>query len=621
MKKLLFCFLLICASIFVQAQILNQYHIIPKPMELIPQTGMFKIDKNTLIIVPFKNVELVSIAESFAKQFETASGIKIKLRDVSKSAIPVGNHIYFMPTNDNLLGNEGYKLEINSNKITLQAKQEQGFFYALQTLFQLFPPQIFSDKKIALINWSAPCVVIKDVPRFVYRGLHLDVCRNFFPVSFIKKYIDLIAFHKLNTFHWHLTDDQGWRIEIKKYPKLTEIGSKRKETIIGHPHHNKVQTYDGKEYGGFYTQEEIKEVVAYAKTKYVTVIPEIEMPGHASAALAAYPELSCDSTKKYEVATTWGIFEDIFCPSEKTFTFLENVLTEVITLFPSNYIHIGGDEAPKTAWKKSVFVQNLIKKKSLKDEHGVQSYFISRIEKFLNSKGRQIIGWDEILEGGLAPKATVMSWRGISGGVQAARQNHDVIMSPSTALYLDYYQDAESIEPLSIGGFLPLEKVYAYEPVPEDSLTKEQQKYILGTQSNVWSEYLIKPEIVEYMVYPRASAFSEVAWSQKKSRNWNDFAERLPNHLQRLGYLNVNYAKSFYSVKIETSTTDSLNYKISLIGNDKHSLIKYTVDGKDPDKNSISYTKPFTSPKNILIKAASFKNGNIQGKVTEKKIN
>ena len=394
-------------------------------------------------------------------------------------------------------------------------------------------------------EWNIPAVEITDYPRFEYRGMHLDVARHFFPVEFVKKYIDLLAMHKMNRFHWHLTEDQGWRIEIKKYPKLTEIGAWRDSTLIGNYGSG---VYDNVRHGGFYTQEEIKQVVAYAQKRHITIIPEVEMPGHSSAALAAYPEFGCFD-KEYHVTSTWGVFEDIYCPKEETFDFLEDVLVEVMELFPSKYIHIGGDEAPKKQWEESEIAQEVIKREGLKDEHELQSYFIERIEKFLNENGRQIIGWDEIMEGGLAPQATVMSWRGEAGGIQAAKIQHDVIMTPNGTNYFDHFQaEPTADEPISIGGMTTLEDVYNYEPIPEE-LTPEEAKYILGSQGNVWSEYLHSGKKVEYMAYPRATALAEVVWSSVENKDWEDFLERLQTHFNRLDILDVNYAKHYQMEK------------------------------------------------------------------------
>ena len=515
----------------------NVYAVIPQPTQLKEGEGKFLVSEDTWIVIPAENEEVKQIAEMLAQQINLVSGYHLKIETSDKK----GNHIFFKPSMDKSLGEEGYTIEVNADKVRIEANHPRGYFYALQTVLQLLPPEIFSDKKADLAEWTIPACSIKDVPRFSYRGLHLDVGIHFFPVSFVKKYIDLIALHKMNTFHWHLTEDQGWRIEIKKYPKLTEIGSIRKETVVGKKKKDRIgNTYDGKEYGGFYTQDEIKEVIKYAQSKHITIIPEIELPGHALAALASYPELGCTGGP-YEVATNWGIFEDVFCPTEKTFEFLENVLAEVMDLFPGKYIHIGGDECPKESWKKSSFCQNLIKKEGLKDEHELQSYFIRRIEKFVNSKGKKIIGWDEILEGGLAPDATVMSWRGIEGGIAAAKEGHDVIMTPTSHCYLDYYQDESDEGPLAIGKLLNLQMVYEYEPVPTE-LNEKEAKYVLGTQANVWTEYMKTTEQVEYMVFPRAIALAEVAWSPKESKNYDDFTKRLLVHFKRLDKLNVNYA-------------------------------------------------------------------------------
>ena len=387
-----------------------------------------------------------------------------------------------------------------------------------------------------------PGVSISDSPRFPYRGMHLDVARHFQPVEFVKKYIDLMAQYKFNYFHWHLTDDQGWRIEIKKYPRLTEVGSKRPETHLGA--YTTTFRGDGIPHGGFYTQEQIKEVVRYAKKRYITVIPEIELPGHASAALAAYPQFGCKKDYQYKVQQTWGTFKEIFCPTDETFKFLEDVLTETIALFPdSPYIHIGGDEVLKDHWKESVFVQDLKKRENLKDEHEVQSYFIRRIERFLNSKGKKMIGWDEILDGGLAPNATVMSWRGMKGGIAAARAKHYVIMSPTDFSYFDYRQGSDAAkEPVGQSAFLPLEKVYSFDPMPKE-LSADEAKLILGGQGNVWTEYMKTPEAVEYMVFPRMLAMAEAVWSLPENRDYTDFRRRLDHHLARLDKVGVKYRK------------------------------------------------------------------------------
>ena len=449
---------------------------------------------------------------------------------------------------------------------------------------QLLPVNFQTEAKLAAMD-------ITDAPRFPYRGMHLDVARHFLPIDFVKKYIDLMSQYKFNYFHWHLTDDQGWRIEIKKYPRLTEIGSRRKESVKD----RNLQPYvgDNTPVEGFYTQEQIKDVVAYAKARHITVIPEIELPGHSSAALAAYPELGCKENYQYKVQTTWGIFKEVFCPTEATFKFLEDVLAETIALFPdSPYIHIGGDEVLKDHWKESAFVQELKAKENLKDEHEVQSYFIRRMEKFINSKGKKIIGWDEILEGGLAPNATVMSWRGEKGGIEAAKSKHDVIMTPTDFVYFDYGQGDPQYEPLNIGNYVTLEKVYSYNPQPKE-LTDEEKRYILGAQGNVWTEYIKTPEKVEYMVFPRLLALAEVVWSPLEAKNYADFTRRLQYQFQRLDKQNVNYRipapAGLQNMILSDSEKATIDLKPSIAGG----KIYYTTDGSEPNENARVYEKPF----------------------------
>ena len=474
---------------------------------------------------------------------------------------------------------------------------------------QLFPADVDASKPILI-----PTVEIKDTPQFKYRGMHLDVARHMYSVDFIKKYIDMMARLKLNTFHWHLTEDQGWRIEIKKYPKLQEVAAFRKETLIGH-YSDQPHQFDGKRYGGYYTQEEIKEIVAYAQERHITVVPEIEMPGHSQAAIAAYPELGCTG-EQVEVATKWGVFEEVYCPSEKTFEFLEDVIDEVVELFPGKYIHIGGDEAPKTRWKNCAYCQQLIKEKGLKDEHGLQSYFIQRMEKYINSKGKQIIGWDEILEGGLAPNATVMSWRGTKGAVEAAKEGHDVILTPTSHCYFDYYQSDNENEPLAIGGFLPLEKVYGFNPIPKE-LTKEESNYVLGAQGNVWTEYMPTEQQVEYMAFPRMIALSEVVWSQPENKNYKDFVKRLESYQKRLDAWDVNYANHIYEVKGEVQKNDGkLSYELTTTS-DSYPIF-YSTDGSDPN---IKYKNPIAVDTSMTIKAVVKNNGKNLGNQFQQKIN
>jgi len=439
---------------------------------------------------------------------------------------------------DTLLPVEWYSLSVTPKTITINAVHEAGLFRGSRTLIQLLEQ--------GRTTGSLPCLTITDYPRFPWRGMHLDPCRHFWSVEFTKKYIDLLARYKMNSFHWHLTDDQGWRIEIKKYPELTAVGAWRKGSQVG-PYSRR--EYDSIPYGGFYTQDEIREVVAYAAARHINVVPEIEMPGHALAALAAYPHLGCTGGP-YEVSKGWGVFEDVFCAgNDSTFAMLEDVLTEVMELFPSEMIHIGGDECPKEAWKKCAKCQARKNAHGLKDEHELQSYFIQRIEKFVNSKGRKIIGWDEILEGGLAPNAAVMSWQGIEGGIAAARSGHYAVMSPGSHCYFDHYQGDPANEPLAIGGYTTVQKVYSYEPIPAE-LKPEECKYILGAQGNVWTEYILTPEHVEYMAVPRMLALAEVLWTPKAKRNEADFLSRLENEFPKLDAMKVNASKSLYQVSL-----------------------------------------------------------------------
>lgn len=513
----------------------SDYQIIPKPLKLETSQGKFAIKKNTHIV---GDIALSSEINHLSEMLHIASGYTIETSHNSEEFLTDNNITLILDSS--LPNEESYSLSVTYNKVVISGKSAKGIFYGIQSLRQLMPHTIETNQENNT-SITIPSVYIEDQPLYVYRGMHLDVGRHFFPVDFIKKYIDLIALHKMNTFHWHLTEDQGWRIEIKKYPKLTEVGSKRKETIL----EKNFNPYKGDEkpYTGYYTQEEIKEVVSYASKRHVTIIPEIELPGHSLAAIASYPELG-NTNEPLEVGTRWGVYDHIYAPTEETFLFLEDVLTEVISLFPSKLIHIGGDEAPKKEWKESKIAQEVIQREGLKDEHELQSYFIKRIEKFLNSKGRDIIGWDEILEGGLAPNATVMSWRGIQGGIDAARLHHNVIMTPGSHCYFDHYQvdkDLQSEEPLAIGGYTSLEKVYSYNPTPEE-LAPELQKYILGAQGNVWTEYMKTTEQVEYMVLPRMSALSEVLWSSQESRDWDDFKTRLYHLKNRYDALGLNYA-------------------------------------------------------------------------------
>ena len=518
----------------------KNYALIPAPVSLTELKGEFVFTAKSRIILSTFSDETRLAADCLSHLVANPTGFHTEVTEGKK---PEKGSV-FMMLDTAMKNDEGYLLTITPKKIIIKAKSAPGLFYAVQTIRQLMPPDVEKQQVVEGFRLDVPACEIKDYPRFSYRGMHLDVGRHFFPPEDVKRYIDMIALHKMNTFHWHLTEDQGWRIEIKKYPKLTQVGAFRKETLVGSGDKQPF-VYDGKPYGGFYTQDEVRDIVAYAKSKFVTIIPEIEMPGHALAALASYPGLSCTGGP-FDVYTRWGVVSDVYCAGkEETFNFLQDVLTEVISLFPGKYIHIGGDECPKTRWEKCPLCQKRIKEEGLKDEHELQSYFIQRIEKFLISKDRKLIGWDEILEGGLAPEATVMSWRGTAGGIAAAQQKHYVIMTPDKYVYLDYYQCDPSDQPLAIGGYLPLERVYSYNPMPSE-LTPEEQKYILGIQGNVWTEYIGTRDYLDYMAYPRMLAIAETGWTPDRLKDFEDFLARFDVLKKRYDAMGINYFKGEY---------------------------------------------------------------------------
>lgn len=511
--------------------------IIPQPVKLEYTGGSHIIEGFVEIHFAAHDPGLEGVA-AYLSAFLEGAGIPVAVAGFSADPAPIRGIV--MRVDPEIDNPEGYRLYIGRRGIQLSGGSPQGVFYGIQSLRQMLPPGI-EDPQLAGTHLpiTLPRLMIEDYPAFPYRGMHLDVARHFFPVDFIKKYIDLMALHKMNNFHWHLTEDQGWRLEIEKYPLLTEVGAWRSETLIGHGGRPPF-AFDGIPYGGYYTREDVREVLAYAAERFVNVIPEIEMPGHATAALAAYPHLGCTGGP-YEVITRWGVFPDVFCAgNDGVFYFLEDVLTEVADLFPSSFIHIGGDECPKDRWSECPKCQARIEAEGLADEYELQSWFIHRIEEFLLTLDRHIIGWDEILEGGLAPNATVMSWRGTEGGIEAARMGQNAIMTPVSHCYFDYYQADPETQPLAIGGFTTLEKVYSYHPVP-DELTREEARHILGAQGNVWTEYMKTSEHVEYMAYPRAIALAEVVWSPASTRDYGDFLNRLRRHSLRLDALNVNY--------------------------------------------------------------------------------
>jgi hexosaminidase len=575
---------LACASCTAEKE--ANYQVIPLPQEVsLTQGNPFKLNENVFIAYPENNALLQRNAEFLSEYIQQATNYAPKTKAIAageqvKNAIVLG-------LDPGIANKEGYVLTTTPEGISINGQTENGVFYGIQTLHKSIP----AEAKGATV--LIPAGEIKDEPRFSYRGMHLDVGRHFFPKEFIKKYIDLLALHNMNTFHWHLTEDQGWRIEIKKYPKLTEIGSQRSRTVIG----RNTQEYDNTPYGGFYTQEEAKEIVKYAQERYITIIPEVDLPGHMLAALAAYPEMGCTGGP-YEVCPRWGVFEDVLCiGNDKTMQFLEDVMSEIIEIFPSEYVHIGGDEAPRTRWEKCPKCQARIKAEGLKAdkkhtaEDRLQSYCMTRIEKFLNSKGRRIIGWDEILEGDVAPNATVMSWRGASGGIEAAQMGHDVIMTPNTYCYFDYYQTADTKdEPLGIGGYVPIEKVYSLDPTFD--LNEEQKKHIIGAQANLWTEYITTTEHVEYMVLPRMAALAEVQWTQPEKKDFKDFTKRLARLMKFYQRDGFNYAKHVFDLKVDFTPDVAKKAVVVTLSTIDDAPIYYTLDGTEPTTASLKYTEP-----------------------------
>jgi hexosaminidase len=575
--------------------------IIPKPVSVTRQKGSFTISADTKLVLAGSNLE--PCADFLNTYLEKYYGFRLKVQDV-KNNPDIGGVNTIMLNYANLPhGAEAYHLEVKPNQVQLLGQTASGVFYGIQTLIQLLPVTPASSLDIA-------CVKIEDYPRFSYRGMMLDCGRHFFDTAFVKKFIDFLALHKMNTFHWHLTEDQGWRIEIKRYPRLTEVGAWRDSTLIGH-YSDIPRRFDHRRSGGFYTQQEIKAIVAYAKARYITVIPEIEMPGHSMAAIAAYPELACQPGP-YHVGNVWGVYDTILCPTPYTFNFYENVLREVMALFPSHYIHIGGDEAPKVTWNQSAYCRNLMKKLHLANADELQSYFINHMEKFLNAHGREIIGWDEILQGGLAPHATVMSWRGEQGGIAAAKMHHDVIMSPTTYLYLDYYQ-SKTHDSVCIGGYLPLEKVYSFNPVPK-VLDSTEAGYIKGVQANLWTEYIPWPSKVEYQIFPRMEAVAEIGWTPQKERNYPDFVQRVETQFARYDLWKVSYSRALYELEAQSrERSDHQGVDFSLNTKSTAGVIRYTTDGTAPGPQSHAYKAPLHLRADTRIRAALFLKGEPSG--------
>ena len=594
--------------------------IVPKPVQMKLKPGKFTVDNQTRLLISSGDSNMKQVAHLFTDQLHLAGGPDVKVEVMTGGIRTLNTIILNLSQAKSDIPSEGYELMVSPKKIQINASTGPGLFYGIQSLLQLMQAEICRPDSVnSKKTWDVPCVDIKDHPRYQYRGMHLDVSRHFFPKEFIKRYIDLIAMYKMNTFHWHLTDDNGWRIEIKKYPKLMQIGAWR----VDHedmPWGDRPAQQQGEKatYGGYYTQDEIREIVQYAADRYVTIIPEIEMPAHSVEVLAAYPQFSCTGGPFTVPPGSYWPNLDILCAgNDSVFTFLQDVLTEVIGLFPSQYIHVGGDEADKTNWKKCPKCQARIKAEGLKDEKELQSYFIKRIEKFIVSKNRKMIGWDEILEGGLAPEATVMSWRGVEGSIAAARQGHDAIMNPGSHCYFDYYQADPASEPKAIGGFTTLKKVYSYEPTPGE-LTVEEAKHILGAQGNVWTEFIPTPAHAEYMAMPRMIALAEVVWSPKNIRNWNDFRLRMADQYLRLSNMKVNYSKGSFKAEVNTEFDKKTNAVRVILESEQLDVpIRYTTDGNDVKPTSTLYSGPFEIKTNGVIKAGLFVDGKLKEQATE----
>ncbi|TDO68952.1 hexosaminidase [Flavobacterium chryseum] len=583
--------------------------IIPKPTQLLIQPGIFEFSKSTKFVATTEFQK--EIATALINKFEKAAGWRPEI----SAANPQSNFIQFKT--DQTLNKEAYKLEVNAKSITITAKGNAGFIYGLESVRQLLPTAIESQSVISSAKWLIPNVVITDEPRFQWRGLMLDLSRHFFDKNYVLQTIDRLAMLKMNVLHLHLVDDQGWRMEIKKYPKLTEVGAWRvdQENVAWNARLTTNPDEKGT-YGGFLTQEELKEIVKYAANKNIEIIPEIEMPAHVSSAIASYPELACFNQRiGVPSGGLWPI-TDIYCAGkESTFEFLQNVIDEVVQVFPSKYIHIGGDEATKTNWDKCPNCQKRMKDNGLKNAHELQSYFVKRMEKYILSKGKKIIGWDEILEGGLAPEATVMSWRGTKGGTDAAAQGHDVIMTPESHCYFNFYQGPQNEEPIAFDGYTPLSKVYEFDPVVE-TMTPEQAKHVLGGQANLWAEHLPNTKESEYMIFPRLAALAEVLWSPKEKRNWNDFTTRLPSLLQRYDYLGINYAKSAYLVTASSSANMGQKQINVMLKNEfPNPDIRYVLGDKSLAGNAIKYTTPIEFKESTILKASLFQNEKLVGKI------
>ena len=614
MKKTLIILSVLLAAVACAPKDVQTINVVPYPNEVQVKSGAF--------CVAGADVRYDAAADEMTKALLNAFAQQLSLVTGTESAVyegEAGAGFSFILAAD--MPHEAYTLNVTKKGVEVKASGLNGFNYAIQTIKQMLPVEVYGKVAAADKSWTLPCVKINDAPRFGYRGLHMDVSRHFFDMDEVKRYLDIMEVHKLNTLHWHLTDDQGWRLEIKKYPRLTEVGAVRKETLVGHLFDSEI--YDGTPYGEgcYFTQDQVREILDYAAGKGITVIPEIDLPGHMLAALAAYPELGCTGGP-YDVWGKWGVADDVLCVGkEKTMQFLEDVLTEVCELFPAEYIHIGGDECPKVRWEKCPHCQAKIAELGLKDddrfqaEHYLQGYVTARMEEFLHSKGKKLIGWDEILEGERAPNATVMSWRGVAGGLQAVRMGHDAIMTPNTFFYLDYYQslDKEN-EPLAIGGYLPVEKCYSYEPTTAD-MTDEEKAHILGVQANLWTEYIATADHLHYMLLPRLAALAEVQWCQPEVKNWERFLDSADEFCGIYDIMGYKYGNHLFDTRGVCETGNGVCVVLEAQG---ETPIHYTLDGSEPTVDSPLYTEPIQITESCTLKARSQRGGEMSGRTFEK---
>ncbi|HRP32699.1 MAG TPA: family 20 glycosylhydrolase [Agriterribacter sp.] len=595
--------------------------IIPEPVSVVQQQGEFTLKDQVSIGVTGDN-NAARVAGYLSHIIATATGYTSSITSSDKSG---QIRLKINATVDEMLGKEGYRLAVLPESVEISANSAAGLFYGVQTFLQLLPDEIAAKSAVKAISWTAPCVEITDYPRFGWRGLMFDVSRHFFTKEEVKQFIDDMAKYKFNLLHLHLTDDQGWRIEIKSLPKLTSVGAWNVKKTGTFNYFSKPGAEEPRDYGGFYTQEDLKEIIQYAQDQFINILPEVDVPGHSLAAVASYPELSCTpGAEKYKVNSgepfmVWpagghfyGLLDNTLCPAnEKVYTFLDKVFTEIAQIFPFEYIHMGGDETARNFWEKSAAIKALMKKENLKNLDEVQSYFVKRVEKIIESKGKKMIGWDEILQGGLAPNATVMSWRGIQGGIEAAKQNHDVVMSPTTFAYLDYMQGDAAIEP-PVYATLRLNKAYQFEPVPDGI----DPKFIKGGQANLWTEQVYNMRHLEYMIWPRAFAISESVWSPKAKKNWSNFVQRVEQHFERFDAAEIKYSPAMYD-PIITAKKGNNNLPIIELSTEINGLdIFYSFDNSFPDKFYPKYTKPVLMPKDaVCMKMITYRNGKPIGRM------